>query len=225
MVPHQLSQRVRQFFLTFFILCALFQTAFGQGDTSSVVTTFLYIDHKKLGKYETVAFSLKTPKRSAVQWASGRIQPVYQESPTRFLIKVDLPQSMLAQVASLQCTGHVNRKYGLLRWIGYKKEAKVSYGGINLSVIRLEINSTPKGAAVYMVPMRVWDKKFQRRTLVESLVDMEFFKVNTSLTNTHVRIDQTVFKIVFHKDGQFKTITHRPLPESIEPVQSVSVQF
>lgn len=212
--------------IVFLFLSGVFcLSAVGQVKKARIVSSFLHVDSDKLGKYEVEAFILKTPKKSSITWQSDRIKPLYQESDSKFLIKVDVPEEVLENVNELRCVGITKNKYRKWWLFGYKKEIEVPYGGVNFSVIKLEIKSNPQGAEVYLVPMRVWDRDFKDAVLEKSIADMEFYKVNTSVTDTFVRIDQTVFKIVFHVNDQFKTIVHRPQPQSIEPVQSVSVKF
>ncbi len=207
------------------LLSSLCSPVLGQLDTASIVSSFMYVNSDTLSNYDIVAFTLKTPENAPMDWQSDKIRPLLQDPDSGFLIKVDLPLEISENTDELECTGIAKKSYGVFSWLYGKKELEIPYGGIELSVIKLEIKSNPQGADVYLVPIRVWDKRFKNIELEKSLSDMEPYKVNTSVTDTFVRIDQTVFKIVFHVNDVFKTITHRPQPQSIEPVQSVSVQF
>ncbi|TRX47265.1 hypothetical protein FNH22_30215 [Fulvivirga sp. M361] len=219
-----LMKRVSMFL---YLLIASSLSASGQIDTSRMVSFFMHVESETLSNYKIVAFTLKTPEGSDIDWQSGWIRPLQQDSDTRYLIKADVPAEISTSIDELECTGIAKNSYSMWNWLRAKdkRTLKIPYGGVDLSVIKLEIRSDPKGAEVYMVPIRVWDKLFSDTKLERSIEDMELYKVNTSVTDTFVRIDQTVFKIIFHANGRFKTITHRPLPQSVEPVQSVSVQF
>ena len=210
-----------------FFLCAFYTKVEGQMDSSSVVSYFVHVYNDVPDKYKKVKyFQLKTPKNAPIPWKSSLVQPILEDSVYGFLIKVDVPEKIMENADMLECEAWIKKNKGMWSWLKYKKEMEIiQYGGINLSVIKLEIKSDPQGAEVYMVPMRIWEKNFKNTELRRSIDKMEFFKVNTSLTNTFVRIDQTVYKIVFHAQGEFKTIIHRPQPQSIEPTQSVSVHF
>ena len=210
-----------------FLLSTMYLQAVAQADTSRVVSSFIYVESDTLSEYEILGFTLKTPTSAPIDWQSGRIRPLQQDSTTRFLIKVDVPVEISKSVDELECIGIAKRPYGMWNWLlpKHKRTVEIPYGGVALSVIKLEIKSNPTGAEVYLVPIRVWDKRFEGTELENSIDDMELYKVNTSVTDTFVRIDQTVFKIVFHVNGKFRTIIHRPQPQSIEPVQSVSIQF
>ena len=218
---------MKKAYLFLFLLGTVGLEVVAQVDTPRVISSFMYVESDTLSDYEIAGFRLKTPGNAAVAWESGLILPLQQDSGTRFLIKVDVPAEISGSVDELECIGIAKKPYGMWKWLlpKHKRTVAIPYGGVALSVIKLEIKSNPTGAEVYLVPIRVWDKRFKDTELESSIDDMELYKVNTSVTDTFVRIDQTVFKIVFHANGRFKTITHRPQPQSIEPVQSVSIQF
>ncbi|UII31350.1 hypothetical protein LVD17_23950 [Fulvivirga ulvae] len=199
--------------------------SWSQTDTLDVVSSFIHVGVPGPGKYKIVAFKLSTAENAPISWQSGPIEPILEDSASRFMIKVDVPRAISESADMLECTAIAKKSYGIWSWLGYKKEIEIPYGGVNLSVIKLEIKSDPTGAEVYMVPIRVWDKLFKNRKLERSVDDLEFYKVNTSVTDTFVRIDQTVFKVVFHRNGLFKTLIHRPQPQSIEPIQIINVRF
>lgn len=198
-----------------------------QNDTSAIISSFMYVGADTLSNYEIVAFKMKTPENSSIDWQSPWLRPLLEDSASRFLIKVDVPSAIYGSIDHLECIGIAKQSYSMWSWLKSKEKrtTEIPYGGIGLSVIKLEIKSDPQGADVYMVPIRIWDRLFKNASLERSIKDMELYKVNTSVTDTFVRIDQTVFKIIFHANGLFKTITHRPLPQSIEPEQTVSVKF
>ena len=212
------------------VLCFLFSLSFSsvaQNDASKIVSSYIYVGADTLSNYQVIAFQLKTPENATVDWKSTWIYPLLQDSASRFLIKADVPVEISESVDQLECTAITKNYYKMWNWLKpkNKRTTEIPYGGIDLSVIKLEIKSDPQGADVYMVPIRIWDRIFKDKEIQESIEDMELYKVNTSVTDTFVRIDQTVFKIIFHANGLFKTITHRPLPQSIEPIQTVSVKF
>ncbi len=211
--------------LPLFLLLAtmLCDTMAGQ----SVVSSYLYVESNALSKYKIIAFTLKTPDDASVPWESDQIKPLLKVSDSKFLIKVDVPRQVMERVNELECTGIAKNSYGLFNWLKKKdrRTIKIPYGGVALNMIRLEIRSDPQGADVYMMPVRLWDKKFKDTDLEKSIDDMERYKVNTSTTNTFARIDQTVFKIIFYANGMFKTMIFGPKPLSIEPEQSVTMKF
>ena len=217
---------MRSIKLSLLLLSILSWPAFGQG-TEQVMTSFIHVDSEVLTDYKIIAFQLSTHENAPMAWKSDLIKPLYKDSAARYMMKVDIPKKILAQQDMLECTAITKKSYGIFNWMypKDKRTVEIPYGGVSFSVIQLEIKSNPQGAEVYLVPMRIWEKRFKGKPIARNLEDMEFYKVNTSVTDTLVRIDQTVFKIVFHAAGQFKTITHRPKPESIAPQQSVSVQF
>lgn len=222
---YSIKKTFRPIVVTLCSLCTSYLAA--QVDGPKAISSFIYVGADTLSTYEIVAFQLKTPEGATVPWKSPRIEPVLRDSASRFLIKVDVPASIYDGTDHLECIAIAKNSYSMWNWLKRKEKRmnEIPYGGIDLSVIRLEIRSDPEGADVYMVPIRIWDRLFSDAPLEESIADMELYKVNTSVTNTFVRIDQTVFKIIFHANDSFKTITHRPLPQSIEPEQIVSVKF
>lgn len=213
------------FMMSSVLLFMTFTMVFATCLQAQKVSTYIHVESDTLIGYKVKSFVLSTPPGAAFSWQSEPVFPIEQASETKYLLKVDVPEQILEEIDMLECTAMAKEYSGFLKYFGVAKTVSVPYGGANLSVIKLAINSSPQGAEVYMIPMRIWDRTFEGKDLSRIIRAMERYKVNTSPTNTFVRIDQTVYKMVFHSGDQFKTIIHRPLPQSIEPEQSVSVQF
>lgn len=198
------------------------------GDQGKQISTFITVESKSLSQYEKViAFILKTPDNSPINWKSERLTPIQKISGSEYKLKVNIPADILENIDMLECIGVVKRSWGILTWMWPKdkREIEVSYGGIGLNLIDLQIKSKPQGADVYLIPMRIWNANYSDAQLDGYLEELELYKVNTSVTDTFVKVDETVFKVVLHINGQFKTTVYRPIPQSVEPSQTVFMQL
>lgn len=211
-------------------ICILFSISFffltektvGQENTAEGFTTFyMHIKPKGYKNQEIVGFELfNRGRRNQLEWTSPRLEPLLKDS-LGYLVKVDLPNELIPEVKMLRCRAvakNPNKNSG-------PEFLEFTYGGVNLSSIRLNINSEPSGAEVFLVPIRVWQSRIEKQNWKEDPDLLMDFRVNTSLTETFVFIDQTVFKVIFRLREQFQVLTHFTRPVSIEQEQTISVQF
>ncbi|WP_373492648.1 hypothetical protein [Aquiflexum sp.] len=211
-------------------ICILFSISFffiieetvGQENTAEGFTTFyMHIKPRGYQNKEIIGFELyNRGRRNKQEWNSPRLEPLLKDS-LGYLVKVELPNELIPEVKMLRCRAIARNPQKNLG----PEFLEFTYGGVNLSSIRLNISSDPSGAEVFLVPNRVWQSRIEKQNWKEDPDLLTDFRVNSSLTETFVFIDQTVFKVIFKLGEQFQILTHFTKPPSIEQEQTVSAQF
>lgn len=184
-------------------------------------------EHSGYG-WEIVGYKLRL-ENDTVNWESELLQPLDIDS-LGLLFGVQMPADLVTADVMFTCSMQLTKSvssFNIFKWKSVEeiKSKSWDYGGVNLSRIQLEINSEPKGAEVYLIPNRVWMRDFEGEDVSANVSRLQRYRVNTSFTDTHVTIDQTVFRILFKLDGQMQNIVHYTKPQSVEPTQKVFVKF
>ncbi len=157
---------------------------------------------------------------SAYSWTSKEVVPIDEDS-TQFFIKAEIPARIYNMKNMITCAAYVPAQ---MSGSGERLYA-IDYGGVQLSDITLHLNSTPAGADVYLFPNRFWTQHLEKINWQKDLASYWKFKVATSTTNTFVKIDQTVYVVVFKLGNQFKQSILYTKPESVQNTETISVNF
>jgi hypothetical protein len=152
-------------------------------------------------------------------WQSKRINE-FKYDGKKYFVKVDLPSYVLNNSREIWCTA-IEIKFN-----GYGFDTiETDYGGVHVSSIKLILKSDPEGAETFLIPNRIWKKKFEKSLMRGDDSEVQNFRVNTSRTNTYAYVDETVFVVVFKINSKFKKIIHHTKPFSVEPEQTVWTNF
>lgn len=202
---------------------------------NDVRTVFIHVDTMKYNyTFEVAGYSLRY-EDDTIEWQSDLLQPIVKDDQG-LLFKVVVPQTLINPDIDFNCFAHAVIKDDTPTWIWtYPTEetdsaeiVSIPYAGVNLSQISLEIISDPPGAEVFLIPNRIWLQNYKDiglNALFENKEQLEEFRVNSSLTNTSVIIDQTVFKVLFRLNENVQTLTHFTRPESVEKNQQIFIKF
>lgn len=215
-------ENIKIYFLLTLSFVLFWESSFAQEKEGPEMTSYyLHIKPNIYTNREILGFKLyNRAKRNQASWTSALLKPLQQDS-LGYLVKVDLPSSLIPHIQMMKCRALTlnHRKASEMDTV------QVSYGGVELSTIRLNISSTPPGAEVFLVPNRIWENTVKNQNWQENIALLGDFRVSTSLTETYTYIDQTVFKVIFKLGDAFQTLTHFTRPPAIEKEQSISVQF
>lgn len=175
--------------------------------------------------WETEGYRLRLIN-DTINWESELLQPLDVDS-AGFLFGLLIPADLVTADLMFTCTMEQSKSTKGWPWKSDNKikQRSYPYGGVQLSAIQLEIQSDPNGAEVYLIPNRIWNRDFEGEELQNKESDLLRYRVNSAFTNTHVLIDQTVFRILFRLEDDFKSIIHYTQPKSIQPSQKVFVSF
>jgi len=159
-------------------------------------------------------------------WVSEKITD-FVENYSELLLKIEIPKIVLLKSKKVDCQYFYSTTYnkpgGAQSIITeYFKENRDS----DFPNIKLNLNSIPNGAEIFLVPNRVWIKEFKGKNWsLFSENYMDRFRVNGTTTNTFTQIDETVYVIIFKLDGKYKTRTYYTKPAQIQPEQTVIITF
>ena len=206
----------------YFVAC---YTLWSQSGDHEMVYTHVPVESISGYGWEIEGYKLRLIN-DTINWESELLQPLDIDSEG-ILFGVLIPTELASSNLMFTCTMEQTKKVKKLPWKSeYKiKERSYQYGGVNLKSIQLEIESDPNGAEVYLIPNRVWNRDFDGQELDNKESELLRFRVNSGFTNTHVLIDQTVFRILFRINDDFKSIIHYTQPLSVQPSQKVFVKF
>ncbi|MDN3547147.1 hypothetical protein [Mucilaginibacter aquaedulcis] len=186
---------------------AVQQTAPGNDST---LLSFVHISYRpKWAKPQSFRLSFSN---NEIQWQSNELKPITLDS-LGFLVKVNVPIKLY----------HLNPMYSCTATINPTK--KISYGGVNIHGIQLELRSNPQKAEVYLIPRRIWLNQIQNSNWQKNNALIETFLVDSDKTDTTVNIDETVYTVIFKLNDKFLVRTHYTKPQQVEPRQKVSVDF
>ncbi len=194
-------------------------------DLKNSSTNYIHIQKQDDGKaYDTqnelVGFILKSVDTlGKINWQSNKITEFENEGDDYFL-KVDIPAAVRSNSMKLWCTAlTVNSNKSIHDTI------KHEYAGVEPGSIRLLLKSNPEGAEIFLVPNRIWNRRFENLQLASVVNKLETYRVNTSSTNTYAYIDETVYVVVYKLENKIKKTIHHTRPASIEKDQTVWVNF
>lgn len=154
-------------------------------------------------------------------WQSGIITQ-FDKDKGGFFLKIDLPLSVAGNSKEMWCTA-----IGLAATENGPDTVRFSYGGIKLSKIILYLSSTPEGAYKYLIPNRIWTKKFEHAAWEKDSLMLERFLVtgHQPPKKTYALVDETVFMVVYKLGNRIKKVYYPTKPASTENPQSIWVQF
>jgi hypothetical protein len=189
----------------------------------SLVSCFLHVNinpNTGFRDYGNIKFFKLHYNNADVKWESDEMIPLDKDS-LGYLVNANIPRDIYESNKMIDCAAFVSAYEN----IGGDTIKRYDYVGVKLSNITLQLNSNPAGAEIYMFPNRYWTSAIEKTNWQKNISDYWKFKVGTSTTNTFVKIDQTVYVIVFKLGDQFKQTILFTKPESVQNQETISVNF
>ena len=184
------------------------QQAGKSGD--STLLSFVHISYRP--KWATPQSFRLSYSNNDIKWVSDELSPITLDS-LGFLVKVRVPLKLYNLNPMYTCTATIN------------PTKTISYGGVNIHGIQLELKSNPQKAEVYLIPRRIWLNQIQNSNWQKNNTLIETFLVDSDKTDTIVNIDETVYTVIFKLNDKYLIRTHYTKAKEIEPQQKVSVDF
>jgi hypothetical protein len=179
-------------------------------NSDSTLLSFVHISYRP--KWATPQSFRLSYNNNDMKWVSDKLSPIAFDS-LGFLVKVRLPLKLYNLNPMYTCTATID------------STKTISYGGVNIHGIQLELRSNPQKAEVYLIPRRIWLNQIQNSNWQKNNTLIEIFLVDSDKTDTTVNIDETVYTVIFKLNDKYLVRTHYTKAKEIEPQQKVSVDF
>ncbi|MES2111861.1 MAG: hypothetical protein V4577_24095 [Bacteroidota bacterium] len=166
-----------------------------------------------------------TNSAGGVIWTSDRISSIEPDSLAYFF-RMSVPEIIMKKKANIKCHYFYN---SLEKGPGSAAAMENHYWDekkdANYSSIKLNLISSPKGASVFLIPNRIWQKQYENKDWQTQIKSMDRFRVDGSTTNTIANIDETVYVIIFQLNTTNKKRTYFTKAALVQPEQTVTMNF
>lgn len=164
-----------------------------------------------------------------IYWRSELLAPL-QEKSNHYVVKVEIPQYLNSKISDMRWNAVHSAGSTVLGpriKMLWNPSQGVTSGSFRVSTVKLTIQTTPPDAEIFMVPARIWSKN-QDLDWNDDRV-LSTFKIisrtNIEPSHYYTYIDMTVFQIIVKSGSTQKTFKFKPLPQSIEPEQVITLNL